>query len=468
MRSSILKRLAASGCAFAVAVTGAVVLAASPAQAAPVLTDYGLQSNAFGTRVISNNVSLNAGRTAVAWISCTRLAGLNPSNQPNAANYLAEAGTPKNNPWIKLGAVTSTNKTYRQKDTGIVGVTAVNKIASVTMTGPAPAEGVPGPELVLEGLATRATAYAERGALKASTALSSTRVDLTLPESTPNDDALSDHLGAVDEGIGAVTEALEQNGGAIAVPGLGEVRLGHEVKREFKSYAAAEAYALVVVLAGQDATLNTDDDSTVQIGRSRARISKDLPAGVMNGYGYALDLSAADDLLSIGRVGLQVLPCRGTNGKVHGLQIPAQDVLDGALDLGTMAGFAYGLQNKDGTGTAWTKGKVTEVALGSGEQRVVLKGIVGVAEVRKRASGKIVRSIKGTTVGSITIGGEEQTIPSDGAPMELPGLGTAQFNLKETSRRGVTVTAVRITLNPGESSQTVINLGNARTMIKRA
>jgi hypothetical protein len=468
VRTSFFKRLVAVGGAFAVTFSGAVLLTASPASARTVVTDYGLQSNAFGTRVISNNVSLNAGRTAVAWISCTRLAGLNPSNHANAANYLAEAGTPKNNPWIKMGAVTSTNRTYRQKTKGIVGVTAVNKIASLTMTGPAPAEGVPGPELVLEGLTTRATAYAEHGVLKAGTGLSSTRIDLTLPESTPIDDALADLLGAVSNGIGAVTTTLKQNGGAIAVPGLGELRLGHEVKREFTNYAAAEAYALVVVLAGQDGALDTPDDSEIQIGRSRARISKNLPAGVMNGYGYALDLKAADDLLSIGRFGLQVLPCRGTQGEIHGLQVPAQDVLDGALDLGAMAGFAYGLQSNDGSGTAWTKGKVSEVALGSGDQRVVVKGIVGVAEVRKKASGKIVRSIKGTSVGSLTIGGEEQSIPTDGTPMELPGLGMIEFNLKEVSRRGVSVTAVRITLNPGEASQTVINLGNARTMIKKA
>ena len=62
-----------------------------------------------------------------------------------------------------------------------------------------------------------------------------------------------------------------------------------------------------------------------------------------------------------------------------------------------MHGLVYGLQNQDGTGAAWTKGKVTEIGLGSGDERVVLQGIVGVATVRKRASGTIVRSIKGST-----------------------------------------------------------------------
>ena len=68
-----------------------------------------------------------------------------PDNHTNAANYLAEAGAPTNNPWISLGAVTCTNRTFRNKDKGIVGITAANKIASVTLSGPSPAEGVAGP-----------------------------------------------------------------------------------------------------------------------------------------------------------------------------------------------------------------------------------------------------------------------------------------------------------------------------------
>ena len=36
------------------------------------------------------------------------------------------------------------------------------------------------------------------------------------------------------------------------------------------------------------------------------------------------------------------------------------------------------------------------------------------------------------------------------------------------TKRGVKVTAVRVTLNPGDSSQTVINLGNARAFLKPA
>ena len=43
-----------------------------------------------------------------------------------------------------------------------------------------------------------------------------------------------------------------------------------------------------------------------------------------------------------------------------------------------------------------------------------------------------------------------------------------EFNVTGDQARGVQVTAVRITLNPGEAAETVINLGNARAFIKPA
>lgn len=466
----LMSRLVAGASALAVGLTGAVVLTTAPAQARTVLTDYGLQSTAFGTRVISNNVSLNAGRTAFAWISCTRLAGVNKDNSPNAANYLAASNTPKNNPWVQLGAVTSDNRSFRKDDGDIVGITATNKIASLTLTGPAESEGATVPLFRLEGLTTKATAYAKNDRFHAETLVTSADVDLQLPAETPIDAELEALLGAVNDGIGAVLEVIDQtDDNAIDIPGLGVLRLGYERVAEYKNYASAAAYTLRVQLAGADGAIDTDDDSEIQVGRSRARINRNLPAGVMNGYGYALDLSAADELLSIGRTGLQVLPCQGTNGEIRGVTVPAQDILDGAVDLGAMHGLVYGIQRKDGTGSAWTKGKVSEIALGSGDERLEIRGIVGVAKVRKTESGKIIRSIKGSTIGSLTVGTETFTsdeIPTD--PIVIDGLGKVEFFLKEKNTRGIKVTAVRITLDPGESSETVINLGNARTMLKKA
>lgn len=459
-------RLVAVAGAAATVLAGTVVLTAAPSQAAIVRTDYGFQTSAYGTRVTSNSIALNMSRSAFSWIGCTRRAGVNPDNLPTAGNYLAASNSPSN-PWVQLGAVTTANRTFKNRSTGVIGNQAVSKIADLTLSGPSPSEGVPGPSFALEGLTTKARTWAKGGKLHGATKLSSLDLQLQLPEGTPIDEPLGQLLDVVDEGIGAVTDLLQEvTGNAIEVPGLGTIRLGHERVDINKSSALARSISLVVDLAGADGETGTPDDSRILVGHAQSRILKSLPKALMTGHGYPLEMSVADELVGVGKVGLEVLPCRGTDGEVLGENLPAQDVLDGALELGALTGQVFGESKRDGSGDAWTKGKVTRVGLGEGDQRVELAGIVGVARVHRKADGTLVRSTRGTTIGSFTIGGEEQAIPVNSEPVELPGLGLIQFNLVEKSRKGIRLTAVRITLDPGESSQTVVNLGNARTEIK--
>lgn len=452
--------------AAATVLAGTVVLTAAPTQAAVVKTDYGFQTHAYGTRVTSDMVALNMSRSAFSWIGCTRKAGLNPNNLSTAGNYLAASNSPSN-PWVRLGAVTTANRTFKNRSTGVTGNEAVSKIADLTLSGPSPSEGVPGPSFALEGLVTQARTWAKGGKLHGSTQLNSLQLQLRLPEGTPIDEPLGQLLDVVDEGIGAVTDLLQEvTGNAIEVPGLGTIRLGRERVIVRKDMALARATSLIVDLAGADAEVGTADDSRILVGHSQSRINRNLPDALMTGHGYPLEMSVADDILGVGKVGLEVLPCRGTNGKVYGEHLPAQDVLDGALELGTLTSQVFGEHQGGGASEAWTLGKVTKVGLGEGDQRVELAGIIGVARVFRKADGTLVRSTRGTAIGSFTIGGETHAIPVNSEPVELPGLGLIQFNVAEKTPQGIRLTAVRITLDPGESSQTVINLGNARTELK--
>lgn len=459
-------RLVAVASATASVLAGTLVVTAAPSQAAIVKTNYGFQTHAYGTRVTSETVALNMNRSAFSWIGCTRKAGLNPDNLATAGNYLA-ASNSDNNPWVRLGAVTTGNRTFTSKGTGVTGNEATSKIADLTLLGPSPSEGVPGPSFELAGLVTQARTWAKNGKLHGSTSLSSLDLQLKLPEGTPVDEPLGQLLDVVDEGIGAVTDLLQEvTGNAIDVPGLGTIRLGRERVIIKENMALARATSLIIDLAGADAEVGTADDSRILVGHSQSRINRKLPDALMTGHGYPIEMSVADDLLGVGKVGLEVLPCRGTNGKVLGETLPAQDALDGALQLGALTSQVFGDHDGDRTSDAWTLGKVTRVGLGEGDQRVELAGIIGVARVHRKANGDLVRSTRGTSIGSFTIGGEEQAIPVNSEPVELPGLGIIQFNLVEKSRKGIRLTAVRITLDPGESSQTVINLGNARTEVK--
>lgn len=469
MRSTINRLVAGSG-ALVLALTGAVFVTAAPASAETVLTNYGFAGTAFGTRVVSNSASLNTGRIAHAWVSCTRLAGVDGSNRPSAANYLAASDAPQNNPLIQLGTMANANRTFRNADKHLAGVASVSRLASVTLKGAPQSEGAAVPIFRLEGLITRSEAIAKNGVLDADSTFTSQQITLDVPNIDPNvDGPLGDLLDAVNGGIGTVIDTVTgAPGGEIEIPGLGVVRPGAKNVSVRKNVATTSAYALQVQLFGQDGTRGTDDDSTITMGKSRARIIRGLPAGVMNGYGYGLDVKVADGLLKIGETGIQPLDCRGTGGKtVSDYAPPANDLLGGVLDVGAMIGAVNGLQRNDGTGYAWTRGTVEHVSLGDGDQHVEIKGIVGMANVTKKASGKIVPNTKGTGIGSLTIGTETfapDALPAD--PIVIDGLGKIEFNVTNLTKRGARVTAVRITLNPGEASETVINLGNARAFLQ--
>jgi hypothetical protein len=138
----------------------------------------------------------------------------------------------------------------------------------------------------------------------------------------------------------------------------------------------------------------------------------------------------------------------------------------GQLQIGALGGRAYGVQRKDGSATGWTEGRVTRARLGGGA--LVVKGIVGRANVRQTRSGKIFRSSTGTTIGSIVVNGQEQGIPTEPQTIEIPGGALKlEANVSDRSRRGIRVTALKITLVDGTPGKTVIRLGNAEVRLRR-
>ena len=104
--------------------------------------------------------------------------------------------------------------------------------------------------------------------------------------------------------------------------------------------------------------------------------------------------------------------------------------------------------------------------LGGGQ--VVLSGIRGQVNVVADARGRIVsRTLRGTTVGSITVNGETQRVPGPGQRLVVPGVVRVEVAQRENlGTRGVAVTAARVTMLDG--SGTVVKLGNARARINRS
>ena len=439
----------------------------SPAEAAqqkgPVLTetDYGFQATAYGTRVQSDVAALDSTRLPFSYLSCTRLAGRKDSRS------LASVQLPANDPYIDVQTVDSHTRSYRDKahgvDAAITGITNIGKVKLGNSSTP---------QLTINNLRTQSIAWAtNRGKLKTSNEISSGNISLAnLPSDVPPE--LQALIDAANGGINDVLQALEDNGGAIEIPGLGMVSLGFDRQVTKKNWAAASSFVLRVNLYGPDGVQGGGDDSLVGIGRSWARINRDLPAGVMGGFGFGANAQLLDGVVKEGRLGEQPLRCRGTDGKVRVGPVAGID-LGGAGQIQTsgLQGRAFGVQHDSGRARAWTEGSVADVNLGGGSLEI--KGIVGRANVKQNKAGKIVkRNIKGSTIGEIIVNGESQgsfdpATAGQIPPLEVPGVAKIEFFKKQRTKRGMRVSAVVITLADGSPGLSVIRLGNAQLHIKR-
>ena len=444
-RIGLLTRAAATVTALGVTFSGALVLAAAPAQAQRYVTPYGFEGSVFGTRVVSGDAGLRSGRSAWSPLGCTKEAGITRGNKVASVQESQQ---------IDIGAVTSTNTTYRQAKRGVVGVRGVNRIADVTL------RGSDGAALALAGLATRTHVWRRDGARRfgASTDFSSSDVSVTVAEDTPVEGPLGDLVQGAQDGIDGVLAALQENGGRIAIPGLGVVRQGSAYTIERAGIGVASGYMLRVTLT---------DGTEVQIGRSWSKMVRDLPAGPMGGGATAVEIDALAGIVQSGRIATQPLPCEGTHGKVRRSPLAGADpgnadalVVDGAR------ASAYGVQRSTGAARGWTEATVTRAALGDGA--VVLGAVTGRANVSQSADGRVRVNAAGTTIGSLTVNGTEQAIPRDARSFAIPG-GTArvEVNLVERTRRSIRVTAARVTLFEGTAGEISVRLGTAKALIRR-
>lgn len=465
----IRKRLTAGAVAattsLGLALSGAAFLSPASAaqQQAPALqeTDYGYESTAYGTRVTSEVAGLDSTRSAFSYLSCTRLAGRKD------AETLASVELPSDDPYIKVEGIESDTRTFTAKADDIAGgVTSSNRITKVRLGNSST------PRLIINGLRTRSTAWATvAGKLKTSNEISSSDIAIEgITEEPGTGTPLDDLLDAVDGGIDEVVQALVDNGGAIEIPGLGLVSFGFDRQVTKRRFAAASSFVLRVNLYGPDQAAGGGDDSLVGIGRSWARINRDLPAGVMQGVGYGINAQLLEGIVQVGKLGEQPLPCNGTEGETYTAPTAGIDFASaGQLVASGLQGRSFGEQGDSGKARAWTEGSVANLQLGPLE----LRGIVGRANVAQDKSGRIVRNdIKGSSIGEIIVDGESQgaldpSTAGQAPPIEIPGVAKIEFFVKDRTNRGIKVSAVVITMLPDTPGLSVVRLGNAAAHIKR-
>ena len=77
-----------------------------------------------------------------------------------------------------------------------------------------------------------------------------------------------------------------------------------------------------------------------------------------------------------------------------------------------------------------------------------------------KAGKHYVRSSNGTTLGAITLNGRELRVPKTGV-LNIPGVARLETNIVQLTRKGITVTALRVTLLDGRLA--TIDIGQARS-----
>jgi len=451
------RRALAAVAAFGTVFAGAAVVTTTPAHAVQTITNYGFSGWAYGTHVGANTVGVRSGETAYSYLGCTRLTGVIRERSVAAVN------APNDPSMITVGAVDSVSRTYRMTG-GRVGTRSTNRVAKVVI---GPADGF---NITIKGLETKADAYATQdGKLHAVSHFNSLDISANLPDGPL--DPLEELLNQAGAGVkDLINQLVNATGNNIEIPGLGRIALGRNFNRVYSRFAISNATALRITLYGPNGVedVGPGDDTDVVVGRSYARIARDVREGVMWGSGNAINAKLLGGLGTLGPIIERPLPCNGTNGIVKRTDLTFANPFNTnllAAGVGTVRVWGDTLDN--GNIRAWTEGSIANVTLGSGDTAVTINGIRGRANILLTKNGNVYKSIAGSQILSITAGGDSYPVPNPGVPLEIPGIANIEVFVVTKLARQIKVTAVRVTLLPGTPGETVVNLGNAKVAVRR-
>lgn len=416
-----MKRLLSTLTTIAVVAPVAVLLqgpaTSAAAAASPDRTNFAFSASGFGTRVNGGQVPAGSDTTAYQAMGCTNVAGR------DADNHLTQATIPG------LGTASEIDTdlwTTRRGD--VVASHARNSIERIVI-----GEANLG---TLEINAVSTTVHAIHGP-NGFVARSSSRIGSLV---------YTDPTGAEQE------LEIPAPGEPVTVPGLGELIIGHNVKRTDAHHAVATGNALVFRKAVSG--------TKVKIAHAAAEVADDVKHGLFNGRSDAVRGTLAQDNVSIGAQPLSLMPCQGTNGELLKKSTARVDITEGLVVHG-LSSRLIGDQTRQ-KAFGYTQGRVGLVDIGDGQ--VTVEAIVGRVNVTRRG-GDLERNIKGTSLGTIVINGEEAEFP-DSDVIEVPGLVRLERNIVNKFANGMSVIALRITLLDGSGA--VVNLGEARLLIRNA
>jgi hypothetical protein len=379
-------------------------------------TTYAFKTSGFGTRVIGGQAPARSDTTAYQVIGCTNRSGKQKENDVGRATVPG------------LGRVTdSRTRVWTTDKHGVVASHSTHSISKVVLAS----TGIG--SLAIDGITSTATASHDSAGFHSVT---STRIG-SLTFTPPTGPAQSFPAPTPDQ--------------PITIPGLATIYVGQHVTRQSGTGALANAFALRVDVVATG--------TSVQVARSHAELDSGMTGGVFGGHSAATHVvSVGGGIAKGGPDPLSLMPCQGTYGKVREKRLSS-------LDLGGQL-LAHGASTRekavqgDHRAHGYEKAHVGLLDLGAGQ--LVVRDIVGKANVTRTAHG-VVKSAKGTELGTVTANGQAQTFPDTGV-LEIPGVAKLERAVVTRTHNGISVIGLRITLLDGSGA--VINLAEAKLHIR--
>ncbi len=394
-----------------------------PARAAakkdPRATPFAMRGWGYGTAVQGGKVPASSAGTASAVFGCTNRVGVTRSNQ------LVDARLPQ------LGTVSGIKtRAWTTRQGRTVSAWAKNTIGDIVLSDS------PLGSLILEGVSTTARAYHDGTRFRTATTTDLVKLRFKPP------------IGP------AQPLALPKPGRPVRIPGVATVAFATAATHTSGTNAYAYANGLKVELVATG--------TTVKVAHAVAIISKGVRTGLFSGKSYGLSGTAAGDIVNLGQNPSLEMPCTGTGGKVRTRSLVSADLGQAAVGVAKSEQMAQQTAHR-----AWgfERSRVASIDLGDGQLKV--DGITGQVNVAR--SGKhlrtLERSIAGTSVGTVSVGGRVVEFPKTGV-IQVPGVAKLEQKVTRELANGLAVVALRITLLDGSGA--VINLGSAQLQVRRA
>lgn len=387
------------------------------AQAKKVSTVFALHSAGYATKVKGGQVPIGSGMTSYEVIGCTNEAGQTKTND------VVDTDLPG------LGTVSGAKtRLWTTSKHGTVSSWARHTVGDIVLSDS------PLGKLSIKAVSTTARAFHDSKGFHTDTNTDVGSLSFVPPVGPPMD------------------LPLPAPGQPVDIPGFGKVIIGHSNTHARDKSAEAYANGLKVVL--------TATGTSVRVAHAEAVLYSGIKTGIFKGSSTGLTGNAASGVVNLGRNVHSQMPCQGTDGKVLTTNAAGVNLAD-QIVVGAAQNAQFAKQTKD---KAWgyERSQIASINLGGGA--LVIDGIVGKASVTRRG-GKVVRSTKGTTLGSITANGQAQQIPDIGQSLEIPGVASLQPGVVKKTPWGVQVVGLRITLLDGTGA--TIDLATAKLDIRR-